>query len=1066
MINMQGAVYWLKESSMNERKIFWTLIFLCLSCGIMMAQVTTGTISGTARDASGAVMPGAGVSIRHVETGIARAVTTDAEGRYLVPNLALGGYEVEATMSGFQTQVRTGITLTVGQHAVVNFALQPGAVAESVTVMGEAPLVDTATSAVGVLVARQQIQDLPLSGRNYTQLVLLQPGVVQDREQVRVPSRGMGQRMSIAGARPNQTGWRLNGLDIADMAGNTPGSATGSNLGVDAIQEFQVLTNNFSAEHGKAAGGIINMVFKSGTNAFHGSAFEYLRNDKLDARGFFDRTKPPLRRNQFGGSVGGPIRRDRTFFFGSYEGLQERTKETRIANVITREAKEGRVTVGGVPTTVEVAPSVKPYLAIWPEPNGRTTPQGVGEFVQSVTQAPGENYMVVKIDHTFSDSDSLSGSYVLDDGKVQGPSVRNQLSIADEGLRNRYQYVSLFQTHIFSPTALNVFRAGYNRSNMRVFSEPTGQWPENLYFVPAVPSGGGVTIPGFTDFKPVSGIDRDRGQLNSFELGDTVHLTRRAHSIKLGMNAMRLRHVRYSEGRAVGGQYAFASLPDFLRATPTQFEAVDPEARTPTDFFQNLFGFFAQDDVRVSPGLTLNAGLRYEFITLPCFHQPLAGALVNLTDPQLTISDCYIGRNPSLKNFAPRIGFAWDLFGNQQTVLRGGFGLYHDQITSYYMMPLASTNPPIGVTRTLRNPPFPNAYQQIRAGSLPARFSLHSLQYSVDQPYRIQYNLGVQHELLPGTLLAVNYVGARAVHNPQVYANINNRIPTRLPDGRLYFDPASPQLNPNFGNIEYRSTGGDGYYNALQMMVNRRLSAGFQFQASYTWSKNLSTGDAFSYGSEGDNTVSGNNPWDPGSERGLSAFGTPHQFSLNTTYELPFGRGWSGVARALGADWQMGGILTLRTGSIFSPGVGFDQARKLVKYSVRADDQRPDLVAGRSNNPVTGGTRKQYVEQYFDPTAFALPQAGTLGNLGRNTLIGPGMAQMDFNVRKRFRVTESKLLEFRAELFNLLNRANFRIPNEGNRQVFTREGGRNPLAGRLTEVGTARQIQLALRLEF
>ncbi|MBI2817401.1 MAG: TonB-dependent receptor [Acidobacteria bacterium] len=1043
---------------MNERKIFWTaLIFLCLSCGIMMAQVTTGTISGTARDASGAVMPGAGVSIRHVETGIARAVTTDAEGRYLVPNLALGGYDVQATMSGFQTQVRTGITLTVGQQAVVNFTLQPGAVAESVTVMGEAPLVDTATSAVGALVSREQIQDLPLSGRNYTQLVLLQPGVVHYREQSSLVNRGMGERMSIAGARTNQVGWRLNGLDIADMSGNTPGSATGSNLGVDAIQEFQVLTNNFSAEHGKAAGGIINMVLKSGTNVFHGSVFEYLRNDKLDARQFFDRTKPPLRRNQFGGSVGGPIRRDRTFFFGNYEGLRQRTKDTRIANVITREAKEGRITVGGVPTTVEVAPSVKPYLAIWPEPNGRTTPQGVGEYVQSVSMAPGENYMVVKIDHTFSDSDSLSGSYVLDDGEVKGP-MRAILAVQDEALKSRYQYTSLFQTHIFSPTTLNVFRAGYNRSRLGAFSNPTGFWPPNLYFVPGEPSRGGISISGFDPLAVIQ--DRNKATLDSYEVGDTLHLTRGAHSIKVGTNAMRFRYIYFSNGRAAGGRYMFNSLPDFLQGKPASYEGVGAEARTAPDFFQNLFGFFVQDDFQVSQRLTLNAGLRYEFITLPCFHQPLAGALVNLTDPQLTPGDCFIGRNPSLKNFAPRLGFAWDIFGNQKMALRGGFGLYHDQITSYYMAPLASTNPPFGLTRTLRNPPFPNANEQIMQGVLPARFSLHALQYSIDQPYRIQYNLGIQQELLRGTLLSLNYVGARAVHGPQLYSNINNRVPTRLPDGRLYFDSASPQLNPNFGSIEYRGTGGDGYYNALQTMVNRRLSAGFHFQVSYTWSKNITTGDAFTYFSEGLSTASGQNPWEPGTERGLSTFDTRHQFSLNTTYELPFGRGGSGLLGELLSGWQVGGILTLSTGLPFTVGVGFDQAGKLVKYADIGDDQRPDLVAGRSNNP----TSADNVEQYFDPTAFALPQAGTLGNVGYNTLIGPGRAQVDFNVRKRFRITESKLLELRTELFNLFNRANFRIPN--NRYVFVGGGTRNPQAGRLTEVMTSRQIQLALRLEF
>jgi len=435
-------------------------LFLIFSGNLLSAQVTTGTISGVVQDPSGAAIPGVVVSVKNLETGITRTVTTDERGRYTAPNLSLGNYEVQAEHAGFETDVRSGITLTVGREAVVNISLRVGNVSEKVTVIGEAPLVDSTTSSLGALVDDRTVRELPLNGRSYDQLARLEPGVavVGAPAGTSAFAYGTGVRFSVAGGRSSANSFLLDGTDINDHANSTPGGASGFNLGVDGIREFKILTNSFPAEYGRASGGIISAVTMSGTNQLHGSAFEFLRNSALDARNFFDGSKvPAFRRNQFGGSFGGPIKKDKTFFFGTYEGLRQGLGTSTIGILPDNAAKQGIFPSGTVP----VNPVMKPFIALWPNPNGPDFGDGTAEFISSPTIATNEDYFMIRVDHQISEKMSIFGRYSYDKDSRPLPDALNLFGLNYTGDR---QYSTFQVSNIVSPTVLNSFRFSYNRS--------------------------------------------------------------------------------------------------------------------------------------------------------------------------------------------------------------------------------------------------------------------------------------------------------------------------------------------------------------------------------------------------------------------------------------------------------------------------------------------------------------------------------------------------------------------------------------------------------------------------
>ncbi|MBI4465096.1 MAG: TonB-dependent receptor, partial [Acidobacteria bacterium] len=826
-------------------------------------------------------------------------------GRYRAPNLALGPYEVQAELAGFQTGVRSGIKLTVGREAIVDFTLKVGEISERITVVGEAPLVDTTTASVSALVDEKRVVDLPLNNRDLSQLVLLQPGLVLMPTEG-THNDGFGKSISVAGMRFNQNLYLLDGTTVNDQSGN-PGGASGAFTGVETVKEFSVITNNYSAEYRNAAGGIINSVTKSGTNELHGSVFEFLRNDNLDGRNFFDDEKPEFKRNQFGFSVGGPIVKNKTFAFGSYEATREIVGVTRFFQVPTAAARAG-ILPG---RTVQVAEAVKPYLALYPLPNGSDLGGGVAEFIAPIQTDTEVDFFTLKMDHVFSEKDSLSGTYTFDDSsKVSPHRVPGVLNVKASA---RKQILALRLQRVFSASLLNEVRLGFSRTLPSESYVPVTPRPE-LAFVPGQETLGNLGVRGLST---LSQRDTIEGYFqNTYSLADSMSFIRGRHSVKLGadIQKIQLHAATDSFGR---GTYSFDSLADFLVADPAEFRAALPGHNDPLRTFdQWLLGFYVQDNYRVRPSLTLNLGLRYEFVTVPREKHGREANLRRFLDPSVTVGPIF--DNPTLKSFAPRVGFAWDPSGTGRTSIRAGFGVFYDQPMTYQIRTTSANIAPFYQTGTLERRgalriAFPNALQlqsNLMAGSLEIRGFTHE----VSPTYIYRYSLTVQRQFGSDWVLAGGYTGSRAAHLWR--QTLPNLGPWQiLPDGRKFFPVNRTRLNPNFGQIRYQSSDGNSYYHGLQLGLDKRLSQGLQFQASYTLSKSIDDASA----ATGASFLAGNNEraiyfWDRHLFRGLSSFDTRHHLMLNYIYELPFGSGGPRLRSMLVGGWQLGGIVFINAG--------------------------------------------------------------------------------------------------------------------------------------------------------
>ncbi|MBI2821260.1 MAG: TonB-dependent receptor, partial [Acidobacteria bacterium] len=816
---------------MSERIGFSMLLIALLALlfgHFIPAQVTTATILGTTRDESGGFIPGVSVTVRNLGTGIERTVITDDQGRYRVPALSLGNYEVEASLEGFQTAVRSGITLTVGREAVVNLTLRLGEITERVTVTGEAPLVQTTSASLEDLVATQQIEDLPLNGRSYTQLALLQPGVVTVGSTNFGGVSGGGAKLSVGGTRSTTTYFYLDGTDVKGGLGHTPGSAAGQTLGVETIREFSLLANNYSAEYG-GSGGVINTVTKSGTNEFHGSVFEFHRNSALDARNFFDRDPrspaqrsdpPPFKRNQFGFTVGGPLVSDRTFFFGSFEALRDRLSNTSIINVPTAALKQGNLPSG----PVQIHPLIQRYLDVMPLPNGEIFNDGSGEFISARSQPTNEEYFMVRLDHRFSDADSIFGRYVFDDAeRVQPLSYPQFFRTA----LTRSQYLTIEETKIISAEWLNTLQFGFNRS----FGADTNQVEGldasfNLIPLPErVPPD--LQMPTLENWGSASSGDRFV-VLNSFQVRDKLSYTSGRHSLRTGFELYRNHYNGFTRSR-IHGRARFDTLRDFLEGRILSWEFMAPGTGNMRGFRYWDFGLYLQDDIQLTPNFSLNLGLRWEFVTVPT---EVAGRVSNLRDPlndvRSTVGDpmFLLPKN----NFGPRFGFAWDPFSDGKTSIRGGSGLFHSQMTHTYWRLPALQNDPFFLRVQVNNPPtFPPS---VEVGDLPP-LQAGPIQFDLKTPYVIHYNLTVQRELLPQTVLAVSYVGSQSRHLGR-FANWNIRRFEILPDGRKFFPAGAPRFNPAFASTDTRQFDANGHYDSLQVRLSKRFSEGLQVQSSYT----------------------------------------------------------------------------------------------------------------------------------------------------------------------------------------------------------------------------------------
>ncbi len=1028
-------------------KSFLFLVFASLLLGDSpaWAQTTGAAISGVVEDSTGARVPGVSLEIKNTDTGVSRAVTTDAEGRYTAPNLSLGRYQVTGSLAGFQTAVRTGITLSVGREAVVNLVLQIGAVTEQVEVSGEAPLVNTTSAVVGELVGEHEISELPLNGRSFEQLAFLEPGVLFARGASSDPGadRGAGGRkLSIAGTRPEFTTFRLDGTDMIDARGKTPGSAAGLSLGVEALREFRVITNPFTAEYARVGGGVVNAVTKSGTNQLHGSVFLFERNDNFDARQAFDQEKPEFRRHQFGGAAGGPIVRDKTFFFGSYEGLRELKGGTQTLNVPDENARRGILPTGAV----AVIPAVVPYLNFYPLPNGQNVGGGLARFIGIADRNIREDFFTVRVDHQLTPDDSLSGRYRFSDTTVQTPALIRPV-IANTDLM-RKQYATLEHTRIFSPTVLNSINVAFSRS-APIAGYTFEEVPRELWFVDwGRPTIGAIDISGGVAALGPSQVGNPlRFLLNTWQVNENLSITRGAHWMKMGANIYRFQYNGFTSSRQQG-RYRFTSLANFLRGNVNNFEfALAGSAAASRGARSSIFGFFFQDDWKVLPNLTLNLGVRHEFYTTPTEAYGRVSNLRFPLDANFTVGDPFIENN-SYDQIAPRVGFAWDIMGNGKTSLRGGWGLFYANLIPFNFSSMFQQNPPFYQIASIPNATFPKAAVS-GAQAIPS--FVFGLQYDMETPYAMQWGLQVQRELPWDAVVNIGYTGSRGVHLSAMRDNA--AIPQILPDGRKFFPAGSRRRNPNFDTIRYQAYDANSFYHGLTIGLTKRYTSGLQFRTSYTFSKAID--ESSTQGEAGDwaNVVQWvMDPDDIHRERGLAAFHILHNLSISSTYDLPLGRG-----SRLGG-WQMGGIFSASSGIPVNIYMTVNRARNAVTGTGIIN--RPDLAPGASNNPVRGGR-----ERYFDPTAFVLPELGFFGNLGRNTLIGPGNVTFDFSVVKDTpipSISEAFNVQFRAEFFNLFNRVNLSLPFN---QVFD---GSGPVAtaGRIDDSDEPRRIQFSLKFIF
>ena len=1023
------------------------LLVMALGAPGASAQITAATVSGLVADETGGVLPGVGVTLKNVETGLTRSVVTAHDGLYNVPGLPPGMYDARASLPGFTPAVRSGIQLAVGQQARLNLTLKVG-VTEMVIVAGTPALVDTKGSSLSALVGEKTIEDLPLNGRNFIELALLQPGVAAFSNRGPASLTTRGQQININGANGRANSYLLDGANMSSYAGVAVSTAADTTLGVDMIREFRVVTNAFSADYGRAMGGVISVVTKSGTNQSRGSGFEFFRNSAMDARNFFDVGAPrPFARHQFGLTAGGPIRKDRTFFFGGTEGLIESLGLTRLTTVPSAAARAGQLW--------PVNPVVRPYLDLFPLPNGPELDGGLARFTFPFAQTTGEAFAQARIDHSFSSADSLFVRYTIDDAARGLPTLYPRFS-SDQ--KSRSQWLTIEERRTLSATLLNTARFSYSRVKLglRVVNEGVG--PE-LAFVPGQATIGQIAVGGMEVLGPTPN-NPSSNDIDYFTFSNDMAYSKGRHFLKAGVLIERV-HTYTLTSTNLRGRFAFSNLEAFLAGSPSRFVGVLPGAQIERSRRSTTFGFYLQDDLTLHARLTLNLGLRYEFFTVPNDTNDRDSSLRNLvTDRDFTMGPIF--ENPSLKNLGPRVGFAWDVSGDGKASVRGGAGVYYDTDGTFNTALVAATfSPPFALPINVLNPTFPHPSFERSIADRAAR----AIDYNVRQPRMLTGHVSLEREMLPTLVLTAGYAGSRGYNLAQAIEG-NPAVPQILPDGTRFFPLNAPRQNPNWGSIDFRTTGGRSWYNALQLGATKRFSRGFRGQVSYTFGRVIDETQGQVGVDATNSSVFPQDPIDPRNDRGPADFDVRHVLTMNFTWELPFGEQLTGLPGVFARGWHINGLGVVRSGVPFSPsiqtGVNWSQSGNV---ATNAED-RPNLRPGvRPEDVVLGGPNR-----YFDPNAFVLQPRGFLGNAGRNMLRGPGFVNFDLSAVKHHSwhlAGKGGAIEFRVEAFNVFNRPNFSIPN---RVVFAgaREGEAPlPTSGHITStVNDARQLQLGVKIKF
>jgi hypothetical protein len=1054
------------------------------------------TVSGTVVDASGAVIPNVTIVATNAATGVTANAVTNAVGVFNAPNLPPASYEISASAAGFETQVRRNVTLTVGHDLVLNMTLQVGNTTQTIEVSAEAPTVDLANATVGGLVNETTVEALPLNGRSWSDLAILAPGVHTVGNQPNISStdrtkRGMGLELSIAGGRPQQNNYLMDGVNINNYTNAGPGSLLGGNLGTDAVGEFTVLTTNYSAEYGRTSGGVISAITKNGTNQFHGSAYEFLRNKSLDAANFIDDInglpKPPFRRNQFGGSLGGPIRKDNTFFFVDYEGIRQFLGSTATATVPT----PGDV-IAAETAIAPLAPDPNALLYLktfWPA-------SATGVFNFQANQIAGENFIIGRIDHTFSVKDRISGTYLWDNSHQTEPDEMNNKLIQNNSKR---QTIASQWTHVFSPQLLNSLRLGFNRDNT---ASPDGATPTNpaaadisLGFDPGF-SVGSLEVDPYTIFSGGTVVSSPFEFIwNSYQLYDDLSYTKGIHTFSFGGNVEHIQQ-KFFGLDSPGGGFVFNSLTDFLSNVPSSFgtDALGTEA--PRYERMSIAAGYVQDNIHLRSNLTFNLGLRYEFGSVP---YEVDGKLANLrvftttpnTPPAPFLGSPYF-RNPTKNDWEPRVGLAWDPFKNGKTSVRAGFGMFDVLPMPAQMGAGLDSSSPFAAKLNVDDPnllkgTFPNKIFAIPASQLPSTAGYFLMDFNPKRPLVMQWNLNIEHQITPNTTFMIGYVGARGEHL-WIQSTANTIQPTQTPQGLFWpctaalvptltpegttigvcpgsnsggNDPSISRPDPNTGRFSFAQWSGWYSYHAMQVQIKKVMSHGFQITGNYTWGKNIDIGSGAVAADQYTNSVTGLLWFCQACRRGLSDTDVRNNITVDGLWNIPIAASFASPLKVILGNWQAGGILTVENGRPFTVLMSGDPLGGLKVQ------QHPDRISGAGcETGVNPGNANNYIKlQCFippDPT-------NRYGNAGRNTLIGPGLTSFDFSMFKNIpikRMSEASNLQFRFECFNCTNRVNLSPPVDNN-VIMDKTGNLIPFAGLIdSTTTTSRQIQLALKLTW
>ena len=1075
------------------RFLISTFIAFVLISVPLYAQVVGGSISGTVTDSTGAALSGATVVIHNQETGSERQLTTNGEGIYSAPSVPIGRYRLTVSQDKFATQQRAGIVVTVGESVHVNIALSASAGSQTVEVTDKPATVNLSTQQTSGLVDERQVKNLPLNGRSFDQLLTLNPAAVNYTAQrsggVGTSNSSVGNMFSVSGRRPQDNLYLLNGVEYtgASLINVTPGGTSGQLLGVDAVREFNVSSDTYSAAFGKRQGAQISIVTASGSNQVHGAAYEFLRNSALDARNYFDQQRiPEFQRNNFGASLGGPIRRDKIFFFGNYEGYRQNLGLSNVALVPDANARQGLLPIGPGGSLVDVglAPGVADLLKLWPAPNGSeltsasSQPTGIARAYSNPRQTIREDFGTARADYNLSQKDLLFGVYTIDDSVAHTPTA-NPFAVIDETLRE--QVASIEEQHIFSARLLNTARFGFSRAAFYFLGSATVDVPG---FIAARPVGA-IVISGSTASNGASQITGAGGNVGSnnavarnlFTLDDHVYWTLGHHQLEIGGWLQRLQS-NDNLAQNQDGQASFATLQSFLQGTIKTFTVVP--SPTPVNWRSWFGAGYVEDIWKIMPGLELRAGLRVESSNGWNEAHGRAGnylftnGVIN-TNP--TVGSPALTDNRAKFLPQPRIGLAWDLNGKGTTAIRASFGLEQSLLDNLnYRLDQTA---PYNATLSYSGTTVANPIQGIGA------ISPSSVQTDIATPSTLAWTLRIEQQIAPQTSLTLGYIGSHSYHQilsedanePAFVVCPNSACPASLAAGTIYY-PSTVKANPAVTNTTSWFSNGNASYNAFEVDVRRAYANGLQLRGNYTWSKNLDNGSAWNTSVSANTPAFVSVPQLPSLDWGPAATDIRHIGSLNGSYDLPLGHGHrigAGFGPATNiaiSGWTISAISNLQSGFPFSPQLGYNPTGS----GDTRNSVRPDVNPNFHGSLYAHGATAARANQFFNPAAFLAPAAGTVGNLRRDTLTGPGFANLDLSLAKTTAIHERLHAQFRAEFFNVLNHTNLQTPNpvvfsSGPQQSSIaaprqQDAVVSPTAGVVTAAATSRQIQFGLKLLF